>query len=230
MLSRFAKPVLRRQSLTANELTLKCFSSYYGGGEAAKQNLRAYPQYTVYGENCMLALKLIPPTFQISKTSILFAEKKGRLLLEWISRSTDGSLDFERSLKFALSPEEVGLIIDQLPEHQVELARQPSPSSGDFTAVTQSTSGQKVITLSPRNGGVVAFKIHDESGGSAPQEVLVQLGEFRVMHELMKSSIPVLSGWQVQVDLSLERALDNARRGREAPSSSKAASLNDIPF
>jgi hypothetical protein len=135
-------------------------------------------------------------------------------------------------LKFGLSPEEVGLIIDQLPEHQVEMARRPPPitSSGDFPSVTQPTSDQKVMTLTPRGGGVVAFKIHDEAGGSEPLEVLVQLGEFRVMLQLMKSSIPVLVGWETQVEVALEKAVDTAKRGRDALSSSNAASLNDIPF
>jgi hypothetical protein len=249
MISRCSLQALKRHP--RKELMLKHFSSYYGGGAGAggsssfadSQTLRAYPQYSVFGENCMLALKLLPPAFQVLKSRTLVVERKGRLLIEWSARTPDGSVDRERQVRFGLSPEEVGLIIDQLPQHEVELTRYPHRNSGDFASVSQPGAAQKVLTLTPRNGGVVAFKIHYEAEGPAgsalsspgreeaggPLEVLVQLGEFRVMCELMRSSIPVLVGWDMQLKIALERTTDQAKRG-QGSSSSNSASLNDIPF
>jgi Whirly transcription factor len=237
MLSGSTRRALQRH--TAARFSAACrrdLSSYYGGSND-DASIRSYPQYSVFGENCVLALKLLPPTFQVLKSRTLVVEKKGRLLLEWSPRAADGSVIRERQVRFGLSPEEVGLVLDQLPEHQVELTRQPPRNSNDFSAVSQPLGATKVLTLTPQGGGVVVFKMQlddDDSsfaqnvtGGNArAMEVSVQLGEYQVMRHLMLSSIPVLVGWQQQVEIALQRSVDGAKRGQGHPSSN----YNDIPF
>lgn len=157
--------------------------------------MRSFPQYTVYGENCMLSLKVLLPSFKVIRNNLLVLEnnKKGRILLEWTPRMADGkhhSQTFHRNpilvetysnsfhpyilgtissareskIRFGLSPEEVGLIIDQLPDHDVELARR----IGGYDMTTGSAAHDapdKVLRLIPGNGGVVSFKVDFEKDG-----------------------------------------------------------------
>jgi Whirly transcription factor len=254
MLSSSTRHILKRPVARASA-SFRDLSSYYGGGGGSSYSgssnynnnnndaaILAYPQYSVFGENCVLALKLLPPTFQVLKSRSLVVEKKGRLLLDWKPRAVDGSVIFEKQIRFALSPEEVGLVLDQLPEHQVELTRQPPRISKDFSAVSQPSGVTKVLTLTPQGGGVVTFKMqvddsdgsyvpHPTGGNARAMEVAVQLGEYQVMRHLMLSSIPVLVGWQQQVEIALQRSIDSARRGPgHGHSSSNYSSMNDVPF
>jgi Whirly transcription factor len=245
------RSILKRPTARASA-ACRNFSSYYAGGGGSYSSssndndgsIRAYPQYSVFGENCVLALKILPPTFQVLKSRTLVVEKKGRLLLEWNPRAADGTVIREKQVRFGLSPEEVGLVLDQLPEHQVELTRLPPRSSNDFSAVSQPSGATKVLTLTPQGGGVIAFKMqlddndgsyvpHSTGGNARAMEVAVQLGEYQVMRHLMLSSIPVLVGWQQQVEIALQRSIDSARRGQgqgHHPSSNYSSSMNDVPF
>jgi hypothetical protein len=65
--------------------------NYAGGG----QSLRAFPAYSVFGEMCLLSVKLLPPLFRVhpnNNTLLLDSSKKGRILLEWIPRIANGTL------------------------------------------------------------------------------------------------------------------------------------------
>lgn len=59
-------------------------------------NVRSYPSYTVFGEKCILNLKLQPPHFRVSNNNVLQLDssKKGRLMLEWVPRNADGKFLF----------------------------------------------------------------------------------------------------------------------------------------
>ena len=54
---------------------------------------RTYPQYTVYGSNCLLSLKMVLPTFRATRNSIYVDGSKGlgRLILEWTPRDPNGA-------------------------------------------------------------------------------------------------------------------------------------------
>ena len=57
---------------------------------SSTNQIRAFPQYAVFGENSMLAIKMIPPAFKYvgrTQTIGLDGSKKGRLLLEWVPRN-----------------------------------------------------------------------------------------------------------------------------------------------
>jgi hypothetical protein len=60
-------------------------SGYGGGGGTGGPPLRAFPTYAVFGEECLLAVNLLPPKFRLQPhTNILYLDssKKGRILLE----------------------------------------------------------------------------------------------------------------------------------------------------
>jgi hypothetical protein len=68
----------------------------YGGGGGSGGTLpplRAYPTYAVFGETCLLNVKLIPPMFRINPNGnslLLDSSKKGRILLELTPRVANG--------------------------------------------------------------------------------------------------------------------------------------------
>jgi hypothetical protein len=62
----------------------------YGG--APNGPLRSQPQYAIFGEKTMLAVKVMPPVFRCLKNGslVLDQNKKGRILLEWSPRGGSG--------------------------------------------------------------------------------------------------------------------------------------------
>ena len=56
--------------------------------------LNAFPQYSVFGETCVLGLRVMLPDFKVLKTNTLVLDnnKRGRMVLEWTARSADGTL------------------------------------------------------------------------------------------------------------------------------------------
>lgn len=55
-------------------------------------SLRAYPQYSIFGEDCMLAVKFLAPSFRVvgANTLVVDSNKRGRILLEWMPRRSEG--------------------------------------------------------------------------------------------------------------------------------------------
>lgn len=58
-------------------------------------SLKATPQYSIFGENTLLSLKVIPPTFKTLRSGALVIDhtKKGRILLEWTPKALAGTKD-----------------------------------------------------------------------------------------------------------------------------------------
>lgn len=55
--------------------------------------LRGLPQYQVFGEDCMLSLKMILPVFRVlrnQQTMVVDNRGKGKILLEWTPRLAEG--------------------------------------------------------------------------------------------------------------------------------------------
>ncbi|GKY94162.1 hypothetical protein MPSEU_000382300 [Mayamaea pseudoterrestris] len=173
---------------------------------------RTYPQYTVYGDTCMLSLKVVLPTFRATKQQGLYVDSKGmgRVVLEWIPRDSNGRGEPTKTVRFGLSPEELGILVDQLPHHSVELMRRPSTD--------ETSSNNKLFRVAPNNNGMFSFAFDYERDGvtgvgpEGPFAVQVPLGEFTVLHELMKSSIPVVTGWSALLEAGTRAAMDQAMR------------------
>jgi hypothetical protein len=166
------------------------------------------------------------------------------------------SREKESQLRFGLSAEEVGLMLDQLPANIVEFSRRPPTTTGYAGATQQSEFGaiaatntntadmpDKVFRITPGEGGSVSFLIDHELNGvsvpppsstasvsndyavvsasssttttttSGPLEVVVQLGEFAVIKELLRSSIPVLVGWNTMVEIAMQRSFESMQNG-----------------
>lgn len=69
--------------------------------DTGNNSVRAFPQYNVFGQQCMLAIKLLPPTFRFyrnSNTLSVDSNKKGRFLVEWIPRNPDGTCAYNKNI------------------------------------------------------------------------------------------------------------------------------------
>ena len=137
-----------------------------------------------------------------------------------------GGFDREAQIRFGLSAEEVGFLLHQLPDNEVEFVRRlPAETPG----MTITDMPEKVLRITPGEGGQFTFKIDYEKdnvgsqsiGNSTeplgPLEVVAQLGEYAVLRELMKASIPSLIGWDVQTNLSMQNAMNMAIHAGGSP-------------
>ena len=139
---------------------------------------RAFPQYSVHGETHLLSFKMIFPGFRLVKGNALTSDpiKKGKLLVEMAPRSTEGSgFKWNELVKFALAPEEVGLICSQLPHSAVELSRPttalPQEEESEPIEAMSSDMPDKVLKITPGDASTVKFEIdfiRDGVGGQEP--------------------------------------------------------------
>lgn len=107
---------------------------------------------------------------------------------------------------------------------------------------------EKVLKITPGEGGQFAFKIdfvkdgvggQNSGSGVGPLEVVAQLGEYMVMRELFQRSLPSLIGWDVQLNLAMQNAMNLALQNNHAPTQGKyvkpaapaaEAAEADLPF
>ena len=238
--------------------------------------MKAFPQYSVFGENCMLSIKIMAPSFRLLKNNslVIDSNKKGRILLEWTPRTADGTSSLtlnqtrgsllevdlsnyhfcslfatggftrDNQIRFGLSPEELGLMLDQLPEHPVEFVRRaPKADEYSMSGSVSSDMAEKVLRITPGESGMVSYKIDFEKDGVGgqtpafaevalgPLEVVTQLGEHQVMMEIMRYSIPVLTGWSTMLETAMKRSVDEARgMGQGGGYRGGRAGNEDVPF
>lgn len=141
-------------------------------------------------------------------------------------------LDKAEQAKFALSVEEIGLCLDQLPHHPVELFRKAyvSPEQQEAADVTGTANlPEKVCRLIPGEAGMVTlscdFELDGQGGQQGPngelhrkKEAILQLGEFMVVKEIMRDSILFLSGWSTQSQIAMDRVVENSARYQDSQS------------
>lgn len=69
----------------------RTLSSYGGNNPPPRFIPKTFPQYNIHGENCMLAVKLMSPTFRLRSESLVVEQnRRGRILLEFTPRGSDG--------------------------------------------------------------------------------------------------------------------------------------------
>ncbi|GAX14410.1 hypothetical protein FisN_11Hh131 [Fistulifera solaris] len=194
--------------------------------------LRAYPVYTVYGADCYFNLKVILPKFR-TRNNVLSTDgfsQYGSLLLEWVPRGSDGKGIPDKSLRFALAPQEAGLLIDQQRNETVEFSRTGFPPN----------VVDKVFRVSPHEAGAFQFLIDYENegrGGQSPSDrpdlegiaplgIVLQRGEYVVLRELMRNSIPTIANWDYMLKMQVESAITEASK-KSFPDDS---SPYEVPF
>jgi hypothetical protein len=202
---------------------------------------RAFPSYSVMGKECLLTMKPIMPQFKSVSNDAIALQQKGKMLLEFAPMNPGDKMGFQwdEKIGFALSVEEIGLLISQLPHYGVTLSRKMggdqnystgfNGASYDLVSSTSTSTStetiEKVMTVMPGDGATIVFKIDfmkDGMGGqlapasatnevsrSAPLEVTVQAGEWEVLLSLFRESLPYFSGWNKMMDIGIANAIRN---------------------
>jgi len=192
--------------------------------------VRANPEYRIYGETCLLSFKALVPTFKgVGQSNKLVVNKPGRMLLEFVPRLSGNNYGFSYSDRqaIALSPEELGLVLSQIPKNlSVRIFRDGSSrsyNSGGYSSGGQGTF-DKILTISPSStgSGSVSFGLTpiDEHGRSIednqhgippPMEVEVQAGEYEIVKSICNSSLTSLNGFDALLKCEMDYALQQAR-------------------
>ena len=168
-------------------------------------------------------------------------DKKGRLMLEWVPKMSTtappqnnnnnnnnfGTARFawDKPLRFAMSPEEVGLVLARVRQGEsVEIHRRGGSGFGGPQHGTSTTTIQqqhvplKVLRVAPLPGGglrIVCDYELDGHGGQEPPEpnesqgplgIDLMVGESQVVQSIMEYSLPRLAGWTSLLDQSIEQA------------------------
>jgi hypothetical protein len=134
----------------------------------------------------------------------------------------------ETQIRFSLSPSEAGLLLHQLPDYPVELVRRlPVPGEAPGSAVVYNTEmPNKVLRVTPRDGVEFVFTVDYEKDGvggqhpslssteapPGPLEVVVQVGDYQVLREILRSSIPALTGFSTLMDVAVQKVIHDAIR------------------
>lgn len=156
------------------------------------------------------------------------------VLYSSFSFSSSGTISREKNagIRFGLSAEEIGLILNQLPQQNpVEFSRRPAPNEGFFDGPS---APHKVCKIVPDpTVATVNFIIDFEKDGvggqevqgiTGPMEVTAQAGEMQVIMEIMRSTLPVLVGWTTTQDLAMQKsvgfAISAGSSGGSAPEES----------
>ena len=203
---------------------------------------RAFPQYSIYGDDALLTVKPLLPTFKLAASNGVALDRKGKIMMVFTPRTPPtgsstgaqaaaaGGFRWQEQITIALTVEEVGLLVNQLPSYEVEVCRDgPRPGSAveegtgnmeygmnRFSAAQISDAPDKVLTVTPGDGATVSFKIDfvrdgvggqispvDDNSHNAPLEVVAQAGEFEVVKRILESSVPYLLGWTTMMDIGV---------------------------
>jgi hypothetical protein len=229
----------RMMKLSTPQATSNSFPSHNAHVSTQTRSLqvnRAFPQYSIMGEKCLMTIKPILPTFKsVANGDGISVQQKGRMLLEFAPTNPGNKPGFQwdEKIGFALSVDEMGLLISQLPHYGVTLVRKVGGDQsngfggGSYNLVSSSTteSMDKVLTAQPGEGATITFRVDymkdgvggqiapaaatSETSHAAPLEVLVEAGDWEVVLAIFRESIPYLLGWNKMMDIATENAIAN---------------------
>lgn len=193
-------------------------------------NNKAYPSIRFYGATCVLTMKPILPTFKSAGQydNIIDINRRGSMLFEFAPRNQAG-IQWNKQIGVALSPEELGLLVQQIPHHNVTFTRLLTAGDGmngiRYNMVSEEDSVVKTMTVTPSGGGAIHFEIDFKKNGiggqvppsgtnepnfdSAPLDLIVEAGEWEVLMLTAKESIPSLTGWRTLMNIAMNDSLNN---------------------
>jgi hypothetical protein len=153
--------------------------------------VRSHPQYSIFGETHMVSFKMITPTYRMVRGGAIVVDsnKKGKILVEFTPRSPLGSFAWNEQVRFALSPEEVGLICSQLPQYPVEFSREspvpPEEEDSTFSGAVTNDMPAKVLSITPGPGAAVTFLLDyvlDGVGNQSPKLGDTWVSSWYILH------------------------------------------------
>lgn len=190
--------------------------------QSSASDFPVYPAYRVYAENVAFIIKAIPPEVKVvGRSQANEISEKGRLLLEFVGRQgPGGKFEWTRPLRFALSPEEAGLVLARLKGGlPIELNRQTRSDDDQYGVMGL----QKVLRVMPASDGSVQmicdFEVDGIGGqtppsskeGQGPFELSLMVGESQVLQSILEYSIPRLIGWAPMLDQAIQQSFQAAK-------------------
>lgn len=167
--------------------------SFYGNNNSNSQSRLGGPSYQVYGENTAFTIRAIPPEFrQLASGTIVTSNAsngRGRLLLQWTPRDSNGKYQWDHSIRFALAAEEAAsvflarldpqkLLLAQqndivMPDtvSMTEIVRRPNNNSPEGGGFFENDMPEKVFRAQLQGDGTVQLTVdyeRDGVGGQAP--------------------------------------------------------------
>ena len=118
------------------------------------------------------------PTYKKAGSDGISVERRGKLVLEFVPRNIAGSnYMWDQKTMFSLSAEEIGLCISQLPSAGIELSHklhygvQGDDSYSDGVRQLSGDAIDKVLTIEPKEGAALLFKIDYMKDGVGGQSL-----------------------------------------------------------
>lgn len=179
------------------------FSSSTGGEGYGL--LKLDPDFTVFGNDCILKFRLTNYQFPAS-TAIPGGGGEGgagpsrvkpinsRLLVEFTRRKSSGTYDWKGTKRLSLTAEEIGLLLDCGPSEELIFRRtRGGEGIGGGTIESAGPVPQREMKVIPTTTGgwAVRFSIENED----LFDVTVSRGRKAVLKSLIHTSLPAIFGW-----------------------------------
>lgn len=180
-----------------------------------------------------MQMKPIMPKFKSvgQDGNIIAVSQQGRMIFEFIPVNQSG-IQWQRGISFALKPEEMGLLINQIPIYPVSFTRtlvadvgggMNGMDGGRYDMVSDDDSVFKTLTVSPIEGAAISFQIDYVKNGiggqvpplnsternyeCAPLDLNVQAGEWECLKLTAQKAIPLLTGWESLMEIAIKDAM-----------------------
>jgi len=179
---------------------------------------KAFPSYTIWGHTAALVLKPLPPQFKIAQPSGgLVLAQKGKIALELVPKSNTTSNTYQQhawkqAIRYMLSPEDVGVILNALPSQEVELSTRVSMNDDDISmdynnqSVSASSTSSSYPSMTNQDSIIErVLKLSPAPSGAAIQVsidfIKDGIGGVLLPHHLQKYGTPAGNIHPLQVDM-----------------------------
>lgn len=193
---------------------------------------KAYPEYALYRDHCALKFKPLPPIFHQAGRNGIAVSRRGSILLEFTPK-IKGEYMWKKSMLIALDMEEVGNLLSlfnptlEVKQPLIFMRRQLDDESEVYNNIEEKKPSKALEVSS--DGRLVSFHLGfflDGKGGQIPPpgepcqdvtSIKIELtpGEWVVLSNLMKSSIPHISGWKKMQEINTENAVNGIEKNNE---------------
>jgi hypothetical protein len=104
----------KNQIASIPSVSKRNFSFYGNNPQGNPQSKLGGPSYQIYGETTALTVRAIPPEFRRLASGTIVTSNtgngRGRLLLQWTPRDSNGKYQWDESIRFALAAEEAASV------------------------------------------------------------------------------------------------------------------------
>ncbi|CAH0482014.1 unnamed protein product [Peronospora belbahrii] len=150
---------------------------------------RMFPNFSVYGSDSVFQVSPNAPQYTSSGT-YLKTKRMGAIMLSW-AKATNSGYNYQNKTFFSLSPSEVGLVLELLDSRIPELSLTHSPNMNAPEEDKNTKTLHIARTVGSDGNSLIMVKVnHDGESVS-----MLNVGETRVLRELLTYSLPRLLGF-----------------------------------